>query len=247
MPTYVFGSSSSSHDNGNKIDTSKIVQKPYLRTIYVESNSEEDINMENQFKIKKLSCPPEISDDACKSYVDSGPSIKLNTAHVDLEDKNLDNVRFFKRNSLPAVRERFTPKFYVVEAFSHSVDEPTLARSNQDNDFSNHNSTNINSITLNSQAVNHNQVPTKAYTDQFHQEKEQSQRDLGLHVFNESIESVKNNQVNFPNNYEHTNLDCITVNREPTTINELANKKDVDDSLGGGINLRFNQTLQNYL
>ena len=44
MPTNVFGNGSSSYDNGNKIDTSLFVQKPYLRTNYIESNIEEDID-----------------------------------------------------------------------------------------------------------------------------------------------------------------------------------------------------------
>ena len=37
----VFGNSS--HDN-NKIDTSLFVQKPYLRTNFIEANIEEDID-----------------------------------------------------------------------------------------------------------------------------------------------------------------------------------------------------------
>ena len=41
MPINVFGDSNS-NSSDNKIDTSLIVQKPYLRTNYVESNIEED-------------------------------------------------------------------------------------------------------------------------------------------------------------------------------------------------------------
>ena len=48
MPINVFGYSSSSHGDGNKYDTSLFVQKPYLRTIYIESNNEKDITMKNQ-------------------------------------------------------------------------------------------------------------------------------------------------------------------------------------------------------
>ena len=70
MPINVFGNSSSSYDN-NKIDTSLFVQKPYLRTNYIESNIEENINMKNQFKIKNLPYPEENSDAVFKAYVDS--------------------------------------------------------------------------------------------------------------------------------------------------------------------------------
>ena len=41
-------------------------------------------------------------------------------------------------------------------------------------------------------------------------------------------------------------MESIIVNRNPSLDNELANKKYVDDSIGEGIILRFNQTLENY-
>ena len=65
-----------------------------------------------------------------------------------------------------------------------SINESSLVRNNQDNDFNNNNLTNINSITLNTQAVNDDQVITKAYVDQFHQENERSRRDLGIDFYN---------------------------------------------------------------
>ena len=52
MPINVFGNSSSSYDKGNKIDTSLFVQKPYLRTNYIESNIGEYIDLKNQFRLK---------------------------------------------------------------------------------------------------------------------------------------------------------------------------------------------------
>ena len=53
MPLNVFGRSSSSYDNGKKIDTSLFVQKPYLRFNYMEANMEEDIDLKNLYRIKK--------------------------------------------------------------------------------------------------------------------------------------------------------------------------------------------------
>ena len=53
---------------------------------------------------------------------------------------------------------------------------------------------------------------------------------------------VKNNQDNDLNDENLTNLDSITVNRNPSLDNELA-KKYVDDSLGSHNILRFIQTL----
>ena len=55
-----------------------------------------------------------------------------------------------------------------------------LVRRDRDNDFNNYSLNNISSITLNSQAVNDNEVITKAYVDQFHQENERTRRDVGL-------------------------------------------------------------------
>ena len=52
MPTNVFGSSSRNVEI--KLDTSSVGQKPYLRTNYIESNFEEDIDLKYQFKNKIL-------------------------------------------------------------------------------------------------------------------------------------------------------------------------------------------------
>ena len=56
-----------------------------------------------------------------------------------------------------------------------------------------------------------------------------------------------NDQDNEFDNYKLTNLDSITVNRDPNLDNELSNKKYVDNSIGEGTILRFSQTLENYL
>ena len=50
MPINVIGNSSNNSEN--KIDTSLFVQKPYLRTNYIEANIEEDIDLKNQYRIK---------------------------------------------------------------------------------------------------------------------------------------------------------------------------------------------------
>ena len=47
MPMIVFGSTNSTNDSTN---TALFLQKPYLRNNYTESNLEEDIDMEQQFK-----------------------------------------------------------------------------------------------------------------------------------------------------------------------------------------------------
>ena len=171
------------------------------------------------------------------------PSIIKNTAHIDLNDRNITNARFIQVNQLPQIDSHLTAKLYVDNA----IDEPSLVRNNQDNDFGNYNLTNINSIILNKQAENDNEVITKAYVDQFHQENERSRRDVGLDFYDESSDLVKNNQDNDLKDNKLTNLDSVQVNRIPNSDNELARKKYIDDSVGEGTLLRFNQTLSNYL
>ena len=193
MPINVFGNSSKNSDN--KIDTSLFVQKPSLRTNYIEANIEEDIDLKNQFKIKNLPDPISIREAASKNYVDNlfnNASIVKNTADIDLNDRNITNARFITVNQWPQIDSHLTPKLYVDNA----IVEESLVRNNQDNDFNNNNLTNINSITLNTQAVNDNQVITKAYVDQLHQENERSRRDVGLDFYDESNDIVKNNQDN---------------------------------------------------
>ena len=244
MPINVFGNSSNNSDN--KIDTSLFVQKPYLRTNYIESNIEEDIDLKNQYRIKNLPDPISIREPASKNYVDNlfnDPSIVKNDVHIDLNDRNITNARFIQVNQLPQIDSHLTAKLYV----DNSIDEVSLVRNNKDNDFSNYNLTNINSITLNKQAENDNEVITKAYVDQFHQENERSRRDLGIDFSDESSDLVKNNQDNNLNDNKLTNIDSITVNRNPISDNEVANKKYLDDELDKNTILRFNQTLNNYL
>ena len=142
---------------------------------------------------------------------------------------------------MPQIDSHLTAKLYVDK----SIDEVSLVRNNQDIDFINNNLTNKNSITLNTQAVNDNQVITKAYVDQFHQESEQSRRDVGLGFNDESSDLVKDNQDNDLNDNKLINIDSITINKNP--ISEVSNKKYVDDSIEEGTILRFNQTLKNYL
>ena len=244
MPINVFGNSSNNSDN--KIDTSLFVQKPYLRSNYIESNVEENIDMKNQYKITNLPDPISIREPAPKHYVDNlfnDPSIIKNNAHIDLNDRNITNARFIQVNQLPRIDSHLTAKLYA----DTEIDQPSLVRNNQDNDFGNYNLTNINGITLNKQAEKDNEVITKAYVDQFHQENERSRRDVGLSFYDESNDLVKNNQDNDLKDNKLTNLDFIQVNRIPSSDNELASKKYIDDELDKNTVLRFNQTLQNYL
>ena len=133
MPINVFGNSSNNSDY--KIDTSLFVQKPSLRTNYIESNIEEDIDLKSQFRVKNLPDPISIREAASKNYVENlfnDPSILKNSAHIDLNDRNITNARFIQVIQLPPIDSHLTAKLYVDNAISDSVDESSLLRLDTD-------------------------------------------------------------------------------------------------------------------
>ena len=116
---------------------------------------------------------------------------------------------------------------------------------NEKLDLDNQESINLNSTIKSPKMVI--EIPTKAYIDSLHEENERSRRDLGIDFYDESNDLVKNNQDNDFNDNKLLNLDSVTVNRNLTLDNELSNKKYIDDELYKNTNVRFNQTLSNYL
>ena len=139
---------------------------------------------------------------------------------------------------MPQIDSHVTAKLYVDNA----VDEPSLVRNNRDTNFNNYNLTNTNSITLKTKAVNDNEVITKAYVDQFHQENERSRRDLGIDFYDESSDIVENNQDNDLIDNKLTNINSIRINNNPTDDNHVSNEKCIDNELDKNTIVRFNQT-----
>ena len=80
------------------------------------------------------------------------------------------------------------------------------------------------------------ELPTKSNVDSLH-ESSRNRRDLSP-VFNDQDNEFDNNKL--------TNLDSLSVKRNPSSDNELA-KKYNDDELDKNTVLRFNQTLTIYL
>ena len=72
MTINVFGNNSVySNDNNNKIDISRFVQKSYLRTNYIETDIDHDINLKNQYRIINLPNPINDKDIVNKIYIDN--------------------------------------------------------------------------------------------------------------------------------------------------------------------------------
>ena len=210
MPINVFGNSNSNNSD-NKIDTSLFVQKPYLRSNYIESNIEEDIDLKNQYRTKHLPNPISIREAASKKYVDNkfnNPSIIKNTDHVDFNDKDIDNVHSIKVNSFATLEEHLTPNIYVDQAISNIVDE-SLLRLDPDEKLK---LAEEDSIVLNSYLTSPKTVielPTKSYVDSLH-EINRNRRDLSS-VFNDQDNEFDNNKL--------TNLDSVTVKINPSSDN----------------------------
>ena len=137
MPINVFGNSNSSNFDSKK-DTSLFVQKPYLRTNYIEANLEEDIDFKNQYRIKNLPDPFSITKAASKNYVCNkfnDPSIiKSHMPHpdIDLNYKYIINIGSIEVNKRPEWGDQVTSKFYVDNLVRNSVDESTLMRLDPD-------------------------------------------------------------------------------------------------------------------
>ena len=75
------------------------------------------------------------------------------------------------------------------------------------------------------QAENDNEVITKAYVDQFHQEAERSRRDSELDFYDESNDIVKKIQDNELNDNKPANINSITNNNSPIDDKHVSNKK----------------------
>ena len=182
MPTNISGNSS---DTGNKIDTSLFVQKPYLRTNYIESKIEEDIDLKNQYRNKNLRDPISIRELASKNYVDNlfnNPSIMENNAHVDLIDGINTNSRFIQVNQMPQIGSHLTAKLCVDNA----IDESSLLRLDPDEKLilNEQYSIFLNSSLTSPQTII--EIPTKTYIDSLHEENERSRRGLGIDFYDES-------------------------------------------------------------
>ena len=183
--------------------------------------------------ISIIEIPTENYDD----YIFDDPSKMKNIALFDFNDKNLENVRFVKVNSMPEVREQLTPKYYVDQANFYNNDQLSLLRLDPDGNIKPNEQY---SLVLKSTLTSPKtiiEIPTKTYVDSLH-ESSRTRHDLS---------SVFNDQDNEFDIKKLTNLDSVLVNGNRSSDNELSFKKHVDDSIGEGTIVGFNQSLQNDL
>ena len=178
MPINVFGNSS--HDNNNKIDTSLFVQKPYLRTKYIEANIEEDIDFKNQLRIKNLPDPTNLQDACNKNYIDNAideVSLVRNNKDNDFGNYNLTNINTITLNKPAENDNEVITKAYVDQFHQKNErsqrdlgidfynESNNLVKNNENNDFNDNKLTNIDSIQVNRNPISDNEVSNKKYID----------------------------------------------------------------------------------
>ena len=106
MPINVFGNSSNNSDN--KIDTSLFVQKTYLRSNYIETDIDHDINLKNQYRIINTLQPINDNDIVNKIYIDTkiADLIKGNIqnddyiSYIDNDDVEYKLVKYIPKITL---------------------------------------------------------------------------------------------------------------------------------------------------
>ena len=219
MPIIIFGNSSFSYDNGNKFDTSLFVQKPYMRTNYIEANIEEDIDLKNQYRIQSLPETISIREAASKNYLDNlfnDPSLIKNSEHIDVNDRNFTNARFIQVNQLPQIDSHLTAKLYVDNTISDAVKEQSLLRLDPDEKLKQ------DSVILNSTLTSPNKIiklPTKSYVD---------------NKFDDPSLFKNTDHVDF-NNKNLDNVHSVKVNSFPTFEEQLTPKIYVDNAIFDGV------------
>ena len=113
----------------SKLYVDNTIRNNVIESILLRLDPNEKSNLVEQDSIILNSTPTSpktIIELPIRNYVDKkfdDRSIIKNCSHVDFNDKNLDNVRFIRVNSFPAIPDHLTPKVYVDSAISYSVDE----------------------------------------------------------------------------------------------------------------------------
>ena len=109
MPINVFGNSSSSNDNNIKIDLSQYARKSYIRSNYIESDIDHDIDLKNQYKIINLANPINDNDIVNKIYID--------TKIADIIKRNIQNddyISFLDNDNIEYKLVKYRPKITLT-------------------------------------------------------------------------------------------------------------------------------------
>ena len=132
--------------------------------------------------------------------------------------------------------------------FDIKINDPSIIKNTDHVDFNDKDIDNVRWIKVNHIPAVEEYLTSKLYVDNAIQQIMAFIDNLQeINRNGRDLSSVFNDQDNEFDNNKLTNLDSVTVNRNPTSSNEVSKKKYVDDSIGEGTIVRFNQTLQNFL
>ena len=238
------------------ISTTEPCSKEYVDNLFndpsiVKNNAHIDLNDRNITNCRFLSVNqlPQIDSHlTAKLYVEKAISDSIEESsllRVDPDEKlTQDTIILNSTLSTPKTILEIPTKKYVDNIFNDS----SIIKNTDHADFNNKFLDNVRMITINELPKWPNDLTPKiyvdnalsdviSYIDNLH-EINRDRRDLSS-VFNDQDTEFDNNKL--------SNLDSITVNRDPNLDNELSIKKYVDNSKGEGTLLRFNQILENYL
>ena len=92
------------------MDTSRFVQKSYLRSNYIETNIDHDINLKNQHRLINLANPINDKDGVNKKYIDNKSSdiIKRNI-------QNDDYISFLDNDNIEYKLSKYRPKITLTK------------------------------------------------------------------------------------------------------------------------------------
>ena len=169
MTINVFGNSS--HQGNNKIDTSLFVKKPHLRSIYIESDAEEDLDLKNQYRIKNVPFPITIHEAASKDYVDAAVVLGVNESlllriHPDTMSEigklnELDSIILNSTITSPWTTMEIPIKNYV----DNLVHDPSILKYTVHIDVNDRNITNARFIQVNQWPQIDSHLTPKLYVD----------------------------------------------------------------------------------
>ena len=135
-------------------------------------------------------------------------------------------------------------KNYVDKNFN----DPSIIKNTDHVDFNDENLDKVSFIKVNTYPFLEEHLTPKVYVDNTISDIISYVDNLHEVIRNRrDLSSVFNDQDNEFDYSKLTNLESITVNRDPSSDNELANKKHNDNSIGECTIVRFNQTVENYL
>ena len=224
----MFGNSNSNNSD-NKIDTSFFVQKPYLRTNYIEANIEEDIDLKNKFRLKNLPDPISIREACSKNYVDNSidESSLLRLDPNETPDlNNQDSIILNSTLTDPKTIIEIPTKAYIdslheenersrrdlgIDFYNESDD---LVKNNQTNNFNDNINLNVKSIQINDDRSDNSHAVNKLYVDDELDKKT-------IVRFNQTLQnylkvSVGNDIYNLTK-YDKIQLTDTTINKAPNS------------------------------